>query len=88
MIGYELPANISQHGLPAHARNLVSKSPDFDPTLRANGFSGESRFVTKSAKAASLGLDFAPRIPSRKFICAAPSYLRTSSKPCLPTGKI
>ncbi|MDP3616767.1 MAG: hypothetical protein Q8R49_02940, partial [Rhodoferax sp.] len=33
-------ANISRHGLPAHARNLVSKSPDFDPTLRANGFSG------------------------------------------------
>ncbi len=37
-------------------------------------------FVTKSAKATSLGLDFAPRIPSRESICATPSNLRTSSK--------
>src|ERR1035437_8780141 len=36
--------------------------------------------VAKSGKADSLALDFAPSIPSRKFICAPPYYLRTSSK--------
>jgi hypothetical protein len=36
----ELPANITQHGLDAHARDLVGKSPDFVPTRRASGFSG------------------------------------------------
>jgi hypothetical protein len=39
----ELLANITQHGLYAHARDLVGKSPDFTPTRRANGFSGGLR---------------------------------------------
>jgi hypothetical protein len=39
----ELLANITQHGLDAHARDLVRKSPDFVPTRRANGLSGGLR---------------------------------------------
>jgi len=39
----ELTAKITQHGLSAHARDLAGKSPDFAPTRRASGFSGDLR---------------------------------------------
>ena len=39
----ELTANITPHGLPAHARDLVGKSPDFVPTRRASRYSGDLR---------------------------------------------
>ena len=50
----ELAANIMQHGLDAHARDLVGKSPDFAPTRRASGFSGGLRRCKNQARRPAL----------------------------------